>query len=136
MTRYVLDTNVVLAWLFPDRTSEAETFFGQLSGVDDLAAAPLLLSEATSVIRREVFDRRLRDEQARDRLQVLMDLQLRIVDSKSYYVRAFELARQFQHRKAYDMQHLAVAESEEAALVTFDRGLRHAAREIGVPLFF
>ena len=136
MTSYVLDTNVVIAWLFPERTSEAETFFGQLRGVDDLVAAPLLLAETTSIVRREAFDRRISHERARERLQLLLSLPLRIIDSKSQYVRSLELARQFQHRKAYDMQHLAVAESERAALVTFDRGLTHAAREIGVPLFF
>ena len=38
--------------------------------------------------------------------------------------------------KAYDMQYLAVAELTQSTLVTRDRGLRHAAMQIGVPVRF
>lgn len=92
------------------------------------------MAECTSILRREVFDRRIDHEQAHLRLDILLSLPVRIVDSRVQYSRAFELARRFQHRKAYDMQHLAVAEIENAELATLDRGLRHAAREMGVPL--
>jgi predicted nucleic acid-binding protein len=136
LTRFALDSNVVIGWLFPERGSNAQAFFVQLLDGDELVASPLLLAECTSMIRREAFDRRVTNTRAVDRLEVLLDLPLRVVDSKVQYRRAIELAEQFQHRKAYDMQHLAVAESERAALVTFDRGLTHAAREIGVPLFY
>jgi predicted nucleic acid-binding protein len=136
VTTYVLDTNVVVAWLFPAPLSDAEPFFRQLRGIDELLGAPLLLSETTSVVRREVFDRHLAYERAQEKLREFMSLPLRVVHTSDQYLRAFQLATRFQHRKAYDMQHLAVAESERAALVTFDRGLRHAAREIGVQLFF
>jgi predicted nucleic acid-binding protein len=104
--------------------------------VDQLIAAPILLAETTSIIRREVFDRHISHDNAAAKLEQFLGLPLQVIESTNQYIRALELARQFQHRKAYDMQHLAVAESEEATLVTFDRGLRHAAREIGIPSFF
>jgi predicted nucleic acid-binding protein len=84
----------------------------------------------------EIFDRRLEHELGMRRLHILLNLPIRIVDSRVQYSRdsrAIELARQFQHRRAYDMQHLAVAEMELAELATLDRGL-HAASEIGVPV--
>ncbi len=107
---------------------------GSLREEDELVGAPLLLAECTSLIRREIFDRRLEHDLGTRRLDILLNLPLRIVDSRVQYSRAIELARQFQHRRAYDMQHLAVAEMERAELATFDRGLRHAARELGVPV--
>jgi predicted nucleic acid-binding protein len=119
--------------LFPERGTPARDFIGSLQDDDELIGSPLLLAECTSVLRREVFDRRLSHDEAVHRLDVLINLPLRIIDSRVQYSRAMELASQFQHRKAYDMQHLAVAEMESAELATLDRGLRHAAREVGVP---
>jgi predicted nucleic acid-binding protein len=101
-----------------------------------MIGAPLLLSECTSVIRREVFDRRIDHSLGVARLQILLDLPLRLVTAPEQFPRALELARQFQHRRAYDMQHLACAELADAELVTLDRGLSHAADRIGVPVRF
>ena len=66
----------------------------------------------------------------------MLQLPLRLVDTASQFQRAFELAERFHHRKSYDMQYFAVAELAQAEIVTLDRGLRHAAADIGVPVRF
>jgi predicted nucleic acid-binding protein len=66
-------------------------------------------------------------------IDVLIALPMETVTALEQFNRANDLARRFQHRKAYDMQYLAVAEIARAELVTADRGLRHAADAIGVP---
>ena len=92
--------------------------------------------ECTSVIRKEVFQRRIRYERGEELVRHLTQLPIRIAGSTWQFTRAYELAARFQHKRAYDMQYLAVAELEGADLVTVDRGLRHAAREIGVPVTY
>ncbi len=67
---------------------------------------------------------------------MLLALDIVGLHSASISQRAFSLAEQFQHKKAYDSHYLAAAELHQADLVTRDRGLRHAAAQIGVPVRF
>jgi predicted nucleic acid-binding protein len=103
---------------------------------DTLLATPLLLPECTSVLRREVFFKRMEHYEAAQLLDKLIALPLVNIDAAVQNRRALDLSRQFQHKKAYDMQYLAVAEVTRSDLVTMDRGLRHAAMQIGVPVRF
>lgn len=130
VTTYTTDANVLIAWVFPGRmASVVREFMAELTGLDELVApAP----ECTSTIRREVHDRRLSSEDAREALEKLFSLPLQTFHSRDQFQRALDLAERFGHRRAYDMQYLAVAELTESELVTLDRGLQHAARETGV----
>ena len=103
---------------------------------DSLHNTHLVLAECTTVIRREVFFRRIRHEQALNLMDRLLNVPLQFSSDPQTYRRALELARRFQHKKAYDMQYLALAETVGAELVTMDRGLRHAATQVGVPVRF
>jgi predicted nucleic acid-binding protein len=136
LTSYALDANVILRWLFPAESVLIDDFMDSLTDEDELLGALVLIPECTAVLRSEVFDRRLRHEEAQSLLDRLLTLPLHLSESRNQFVRALDLAHRFQHRKAYDMQYLAVAEMEGADLVTTDRGLRHAAQEIGVPVRF
>ena len=133
MARYTVDANVVINWLM-SRVDNAETFFKALTEQDELVSPLLLLPECTSVLREEVFARRLRQEEARDHLETLLSLPLTVFQSFEQFSRALDLSERFQHQKAYDMQYVSVAELAEATLVTGDRGPLHAARAIGVPV--
>jgi predicted nucleic acid-binding protein len=133
LPRYTIDTNVVINWLV-SRSSPAEAFFAGLTQEDELISPFLLIPECTSVLREEVFARRLRHDEAQDHLQTLLNLPVTLFVSPRQFLRALDLAEQFQHQKAYDMQYVSVAELAEATLVTGDRGPLHAAREIGVPV--
>jgi predicted nucleic acid-binding protein len=86
------------------------------------------------VIRKEVFQRRIRYERGEELVRQLTRLPIRIVSSTQQFTRGYELAARFQHKRAYDMQYAAVAELEGAQLMTVDRDLRHAAQELGLPV--
>ena len=134
MARYVLDANVVVAWLLSRPL--AEDFVGSLRTDDELIAPLLMLPECTSTLRSEVFAGRLGEGAATEFLSTLLSMPFQLVDSGEQFLGALRLASRFRHRNAYDMQYLAVAELSEAELVTLDRGLRHAADEIGIPVRF
>ena len=136
MAVFTLDTNVLVAWVLPDGRSSAREFMPDLQRTDTLLATPLLLPECTSVLRREVFYRRMSHVDALSLLNQLISLPLVLIDSAAQFERALDLSRRFQHKKAYDMQYLAVAELTDSNLVTMDRGLRHAANQTGVPVRF
>ena|SRR5688572_11303473 len=110
-----------------------DDFWSEVTEADVLVSSPLLRPECTSVIRRAAFERALSHEQAQRLIRALVAVRLEVVDSLQQFARANDLARQFQYKKAYDMQYLAVAEIAGAELVTADRELRHAAETIGVP---
>ena len=136
LATFTLDSNVLVAWVLPDGRRSAGEFIASLQRVDTLLATPLLLPECTSVLRREVFYRRLLHEEALALLDRLITLPLVLINSAAQFERGLELSRRFQHKKAYDMQYLAVAELTGSNLVTMDRGMRHAATQIGVPVRF
>ena len=125
---------MVVGWLLA--RSEPFDFVAQLTTADDLLAAQLLLPECTSTLRTEVFERRISQDDADGMLERLLVLPLTAVQSAQQFSRALELAERFAHRHAYDMQYLAAAQLSDAEIVTMDRGLRHAATEIGVPVRF
>jgi predicted nucleic acid-binding protein len=134
LARYCFDANVLIMWLFPGDSDVIDGFMAELSGEDELYCAPLLMPECTSVIREEVFDRRLTHDEAQSLVARLTSMPIEEILSRRQFPRALDLARRFQHKKAYDMQYLAVAELTRSQLVTRDRGLRHAAEAIGVPV--
>jgi predicted nucleic acid-binding protein len=100
---------------------------------DELVAPGLLLAECTSVLTRQVYRRSMRSDSARDQLQKLLLLPVRTVESRSQYVRAYEIARSLGWAKAYDAIYLATADNERSELLTLDRGLYGAAARLGIP---
>ena len=136
MAVYALDANVLVSWILPSGRTSAVEFLDGTSDRDILIGSHLLLAECTSVLRTEVFGKRLLHEEALTFIEQVLGLALVIETHPRIYPRALELARRFQHKKAYDMQYLALAETTGAELVTMDRGLRHAATQIGVRVRF
>jgi predicted nucleic acid-binding protein len=132
MPRYVLDANVILGWLLA--RPDAVSFMGSLTSADELYSPQVQFPECTSVLRTEVFDGRIAEPEASILLDRALDLPSQAVESDRQFVRSLDLAQRFQRRKAYDMQYLAVAEMTGSEIVTRDRGLRHAAEAIGVPV--
>ncbi|HEU0075202.1 MAG TPA: type II toxin-antitoxin system VapC family toxin, partial [Dehalococcoidia bacterium] len=124
------DANVLIGWLF-DRSAPYE-FVDRLTTADDVLAAQVLLPECTSTLRAAVFDGRLEAREAREMLARLVDFPAQRVDSPQQFALAFDFAARFRHRRAYDMQYLAVAARQDAELVTMDGGMRHAAENAGV----
>jgi predicted nucleic acid-binding protein len=136
LARYCLDANVAISFLFEQDYPQVDQFWENVTGQDDLLTAPLWRAECTSVIRASSFGGRITHAQSRAMVLKLLDLPVSTFDDPRQFVRALDLAHQFRHRRAYDMQYLAVAELARAELITRDRGLRHAAAQIGVPVRF
>ena len=129
-----LDTSAALRWLVPQPSSAAagaviEQAFRR---GEPVVAPPLLYAEATSVLRRFVFDAVLLPGEARATLQDLLSLPIRIVSGQPIYLRAFDLASQFQQARAYDTQYIAVAEDQGATLLTADGVMFKRSLSIGV----
>jgi predicted nucleic acid-binding protein len=59
-------------------------------------------------------------------------LPISAVHGPEVYLRALDLARRLGHAKAYDVQYLAVAQIQDCAVVTVDRGLHESARTLGI----
>jgi predicted nucleic acid-binding protein len=96
-------------------------------------APPLLYAEATSVLRRSVFQSNLLEVEAETALHDLLSLPIRIVGENAVYMRAFSLSSHFGQARAYDTQFLALAETEGATLFTADSVMHKHSLSIGVP---
>jgi predicted nucleic acid-binding protein len=126
----------MLARLFEQGVIAVDEFFTSLRRIDQLSASALLYPEVVSNIREAVFARDISSGLAGAMLDQFLRLEIVAVQSREISRRAYELATLFQHKKAYDDHYLAAAEATGSILVTRDRGLRHAANQIGVPVRF
>jgi predicted nucleic acid-binding protein len=136
LARYCVDANIAIAYLFEQDYQGVTDFWNQLEANDDLASAQLWRAECTSVIREACFDDRISFPHSVELVEKLLALPVTLSGDPLQFSRAINLAARFQHKKAYDMQYLAVAELTASTLVTRDRGLRHAAAQVGVSVRF
>jgi len=75
---------------------------------------------------------RIHESDAQLQVVGMLRLPIRIVERDALYPRAFDIARALGKSKAYDALYLAVAEYEDAELLTVDGGLRDAATRLGI----
>lgn len=137
MARYVTDASVLLAYVLREGLDPVDAFFESLDEeVDELIGPFLLLAECTSVIHEQVRKGRLLAVEVPQYVARLMRIKVRMTDDRSQFTHAVELASQFGHDKAYDMQYLAAAIAEGVELVTIDGGMRQAAINIKHPVRF
>jgi len=136
VARYVLDASVVLALVLREGYHQVDQFFRGRLQEDDILAPLLLYAECTSVIHENVARGRVTSDEIPTYLADLFDLDLELTAHEGQFRLAPDLARQFGHAKAYDMQYLAAAISENAILVTIDGGMRQAAINIKHPVRF
>lgn len=136
MASYCLDANIVIAKLFERRITAVDEFFESLNQADQLSASTLLYSEVVSSIREAAFEHEIPSDVAAQLLELFLSLNIVALHSPQISRRAYELAVRFQHKKAYEDHYLAAAEAPGSIIVTRDRGMRHAATQIGVPVRF
>ena len=124
-----------MAWLLEtERTEIVRAFWTRLTSTDELVAAMLLIPECTSVLRVKAYEGSITQPEALRGVAQMLALPLRISSDQRQFTRAVEMAARTRRRKAYDMQYVAVAELEQAEIVTIDGGVRQAALELGVPV--
>ncbi len=131
---YCLDASAVIPFLIPLPASHevARAWEEILLSGERLVAPHLLYSESTSVLRRYVYQGAIAHEETQAALQRLLRMPVSPVHNLELYLRASELARRLGHKKAYDVQYMAVAQMENAVLVTIDGGMYTNSRSLGI----
>lgn len=134
MAVFAVDASTLLATvLAEDQTQAARSFLGALRLPDRIVGPGLLLSECTSTLREEVFDRRISRVVADQALSNLLALQLEIVTDVEQHRLAWQYAAILGTRKAYDAHYLAVASLRRAEIVTIDSGMYQGAVNFKIP---
>ena len=131
MTRLVLDASVVVKWLLPDRSSEADSdrALALLSRIREGTVEPIQpphwLAEVAAVLTRLSPD--TVDEDIGD----LYAMELPVLDTPGMYLTACELARSLGHHLFDTLYHAVALETEGASLVTADEHYHRKASARG-----
>ena len=128
--RVCVDASLALTWLLSVRADEPADSLRRRWLIDDveLVGPPLFRAEVTSVLREEVFFKRLTPGEGEEAFSIYSAIPIRIVNSPHIYRKAWELAVEYHQHRTYDMQYLAVAEMEDCELWTLDRRLINSLR--------
>lgn len=133
---YYIDTSVLVAYYCPEPISEAVERF--LRRLEHPAISSLTEVELVSAIARKVRDRELKKE---DGNRIINQYQLHrqeaifnlITLSETHFQTAFNVLSRFHPPlKALDALHLSVAMVGDLIIVTADRQLSKAAKNLGI----
>ncbi len=121
----VIDASVVLASVLNEPVSaKASALLTHIQNLGQSLFAPLLLQyEVTATLRRFVYLNPLTTNEARDRLNTILQMSIRYIHDRPLLVRAFELATEFNRPRAYDTQYVALAERLGCEFWTSDEKL-------------
>ena len=134
MASFVIDASTVLAVLFEEaHSSAARSFFGAVSSEDELIAPAFVLVECTSNLREKVFLGSFTEEEAANKLELALNLPIRLMLNLDQHRIALRMSAQRGTRRAYDAHYLAVAALEGAEVVTIDSGMYQGAIEHRIP---
>ena len=116
----VVDASIAVKWVIPEVLSdEAEALRGR---ADRLLAPDLLLPEAANALWKKLIRREISAHEAAQAIELLMASGLDLRPSGPLLDRALALARRLRH-PVYDCLYLALAQAEDATLVTADQRL-------------
>ncbi|MDH3404340.1 MAG: type II toxin-antitoxin system VapC family toxin [Acidobacteriota bacterium] len=136
MSRVVLDCSVTLSWCFEDQAdSTSDALLDALDETEAIAPAiwPLELANALLVAERHG---RLSAADGSRFLQLVGGLPILVEDLTFSRATGAVLATARQTKlSSYDAAYLELAMRTGASLATRDRGLRRAARRLGVELY-
>jgi predicted nucleic acid-binding protein len=127
MMKYTVcvDASLALQWLIPAQKSPVTEFM--LIHWDqentDLIAPPLFIPEVTSTIRLNVYLKRMSIEDGEKAFDYFLELDVKTINHPGLCRKAWDLARQYNRPRTYDMQYLALAELEDCELWTADKRL-------------
>lgn len=120
-----IDASLALIWLLPAEQDESASILRRKwdeEGVE-VVTAPLFHAEVTSVLRQQVYFKRLLPEEGEEAFSVYLRIGVKSADSPRIQQMAWELAKKFNLPRTYDMQYLAVAELRDCELWTNDQRL-------------
>ncbi|MBI2832293.1 MAG: type II toxin-antitoxin system VapC family toxin [Chloroflexi bacterium] len=122
-TNVCVDSSVALAWLLiTQQNDKADALRKEWreSGVQ-LLGPPLFRAEVESVLRQNVFFKKILPEDGEEAFSIFLAIPIKIIDTPAMYRKAWELAKKFNLPVCYDTQYLAVAELEDCEFWTADR---------------
>lgn len=131
MKSIVIDSSVLLATAFVENHSRqaANLLSRRIDEGYSLHAPPLVYYEVVNVIRKAVYFNRIIEEEGRRFEYRLLATPIETHFSIGLVNRAYELARDLNLPRTYDMQYLAVAEFLDCAFWTADQRLFNSARD-------
>lgn len=118
--RLVVDASVIV------QVSIAGGALGPLAG-HELLAPPLLISEVTSSLSELTYRGDIPPDRGRAYVERLSALPITIERPADLAILAWDLARSLGWAKTYDAEYIALAVSQNAAMVTLDARLGRAA---------
>ena len=123
--RVCIDASLALTWLLPVEQDEIADALQQQWDKDgvEIISAPLFHAEVTSVLREQVYFKRLSPEEGEEAFLAYLEIGVKSIESPGIQEIAWELAKEFNLPRTYDMQYLAVAELKDCELWTNDKRL-------------
>lgn len=128
--RLCVDANLVLRRLLPYEQGARimQEWAGWAATGTQLVGPTLLYAEVTSTLRLHVTTGKLRASEGDAIFATFSGLGIRRVDRDDLYPRAWELAKRYNQRRAYDMLYVALAQLEDLELWTGDERLFNTVR--------
>ena len=120
-----VDASLAVAWLSYERytaIANALRYEWRQHRVQMVGPA-LFHAEVTSTLRKQVYLKRILPEEGEEAFSIYLDIPIRIIDGPEIYRKAWQLAKEFNLPRTYDMQYLAVAELEDCQFWTCDERL-------------
>lgn len=129
--RVCIDASLALTWLLPAEQDEIADVLQQQWNKDgvEIISAPLFHAEVTSVLREQVYFKRLPPEEGEEAFLAYLEIGVKSIDSLEIQEMAWELAKRFNLPRTYDMQYLAVAELRDCELWTNDKRLVNSLQD-------
>jgi predicted nucleic acid-binding protein len=128
---WVVDASVAVKWVIPEVLSDLADRVRD--GAEDVLAPDLLLVEVANALWRKTTAREISAREADGAFDLVRRSGIDLRPAGPLLPRAMDLARRLGH-PVYDCVYLALAEREEATLVTADQRLlrRLSARELEI----
>lgn len=128
--RVCIDASVALTWLLSVEQNEIANALRSKwdDACVDIIAPPLFHAEVTSVLRQQVYLKRLPPEEGEEAFSTYLEMGVKSIDSPGIQEMAWELAKKLDLPRTYDMQYLAVAELKDCELWTNDKRLVNSLR--------
>jgi predicted nucleic acid-binding protein len=122
---WVVDASIAVKWVIPEALSDLADRVRD--GAEDVLAPDLLLVEVANALWRKTTAREISAREADAAFDLVRRSGIDLRPAGPLLPRAMDLARRLDH-PVYDCVYLALAEREEATLVTADQRLRGGSR--------
>jgi predicted nucleic acid-binding protein len=125
LIKVCIDASLAIAWLSYEKYTVSANALRQdwlREGVE-LLGPPIFHAEVMSVLRQQVFFKKILPEDGEEAFSICLDIPIRIIGGPEVYSTAWRMAKELDLPVCYDTQYLAVAELEDCEFWTTDRKL-------------